>query len=108
MKLAPNVQVIDLGNATVLPRLIDCHTHLLLREPEDPNSYALNLVTKSEAFRALEGAADARVTLEGGIHHCAGRGDEGSWYGDVALRDALNQVLVEGPKMQVFWMLLGN
>jgi imidazolonepropionase-like amidohydrolase len=66
MKLAPNVQVIDLGNATVLPRLIDCHTHLLLREPEDPNSYALNLVTKSEAFRALEGAADARVTLEAG------------------------------------------
>jgi imidazolonepropionase-like amidohydrolase len=68
MKLTPkNAKVIDLGSATVLPGLIDCHTHLMLREPEGPNGYALNLVTKSEAFRALEGAAEARVTLEAGF-----------------------------------------
>jgi imidazolonepropionase-like amidohydrolase len=102
MKLAPkNVQVIDLGNATVLPGLIDCHTHLMLREPEGPNSYALNLVTKSEAFRALEGAADARITLEAGFTTVRDVESEGSWYADVALRDAINQGLVEGPRMQV-------
>ena len=102
MKLAPkNAQVIDLGNATVLPGLIDCHTHLMLREPEGPNSYALNLVTKSQAFRALEGAADARITLEAGFTTVRDVENEGSWYADVALRDAINQGLVEGPRMQV-------
>jgi imidazolonepropionase-like amidohydrolase len=102
MKLAPkNVQVIGLGNATVLPGLIDCHTHLMLREPEGPNSYALNLVTKSEAFRVLEGAADARITLEAGFTTVRNVENEGSWYADVALRDAINQGLVEGPRMQV-------
>jgi len=102
MKLTPrNAQVIDLGSATVLPGLIDCHTHLMLREPEGPNSYVLNLVTKSEAFRALEGAADARVTLEAGFTTVRDVENEGSWYADVALRDAINQGLVEGPRMQV-------
>jgi imidazolonepropionase-like amidohydrolase len=102
MKLTPkNAKVIDLGSATVLPGLIDCHTHLMLREPEGPNSYALNLVTKSEAFRALEGAADARVTLEAGFTTVRDVENEGSWYADVALRDAINQGLVEGPRMQV-------
>jgi imidazolonepropionase-like amidohydrolase len=102
MKLTPrNAQVIDLGSATVLPGLIDCHTHLMLREPEGSNSYVLNLVTKSEAFRALEGAADARVTLEAGFTTVRDVENEGSWYADVALRDAINQGLVEGPRMQV-------
>jgi len=70
--------VIDLGRATVLPGLVDCHTHLMARIPETPGGYVLNLATKSEAFRALEGAADARVTLEAGFTTVRDVENEGS------------------------------
>jgi imidazolonepropionase-like amidohydrolase len=93
--------VIDLGHATVLPGLVDCHTHLMARIPNGPNGYALNLLTKSQAFRALEGAADARLTLYAGFTTVRDVENEGSGYADVALRDAIGQGLVEGPRMQV-------
>ncbi len=93
--------IIDLSRATVLPGLVDCHTHLMARIPDVPNGYIVNLATKSEAFRALEGAADARATLEAGFTTVRDVENEGSGYADVALRDAVNQGLVEGPRMQV-------
>lgn len=96
-----SVTVIDLGHATVLPGLIDCHTHLMARIPDGPNGYALNLATKSQAFRALEGAYDARITLRAGFTTVRDVESEGSGYADVALRDAINQGLAEGPRMQV-------
>lgn len=93
--------VIDLGRATVLPGLVDCHTHLMARIPNTADGYTLNLATKSQAFRALEGAADARVTLYAGFTTVRDVENEGSGYADVALRDAIEQGLVEGPRMQV-------
>lgn len=94
-------EIIDLGNVTLLPGLIDCHTHLMARIPDGPDGYGLNLLTKSQAFRALEGAADARITLHAGFTTVRDVENEGSAYADVALRDAINQGLVEGPRMQV-------
>jgi len=96
-----NARVIDLGRATVLPGLIDCHTHIMARIPDGDNGYTLNLATKSQAFRALEGAYDARITLEAGYTTIRDVESEGSEYADVALRDAINQGLAEGPRMQV-------
>jgi imidazolonepropionase-like amidohydrolase len=96
-----DAQIIDLGNATLLPGLIDCHTHLMARIPAGSDGYVLNLATKSQAFRALEGAADARATLRAGFTAVRDVENEGSDYGDVALRDAVSQGLVEGPRMQV-------
>ena len=98
-----DAEIIDLGDATLMPGLIDCHTHLMDRDdhPGDPNSYAIDLLTKSQAYRALEGAADARVTLLAGFTSVRDVESEGSGYADVALRDAINRGLVEGPRMMV-------
>ena len=101
LKIPADAQIVDLGEATLLPGLIDCHTHLMARVPDDPQGYALNLLTKSQAFRALEGAADARATLLAGFTAVRDVESEGSGYADVALRDAINQGLVDGPRMKV-------
>jgi imidazolonepropionase-like amidohydrolase len=101
LKIPAEAQVVNLGDATLLPGLIDCHTHLMARISDDPQGYALNLLTKSQAFRALEGAADARVTLLAGFTAVRDVESEGSGYADVALRDAINQGLVDGPRMKV-------
>jgi imidazolonepropionase-like amidohydrolase len=96
-----DAKLIDLSRSTVLPGLIDCHTHIMARIPDGPDGYTLNLATKSQAFRALEGAYDARITLEAGFTSVRDVENEGSGYADVALRDAINQGLAVGPRMQV-------
>ncbi len=92
----------DLSGATVLPGLIDCHTHLMMRSSDrNQGAFIMELATKSQAFRALEGAADARITLNAGFTSVRDVENEGSGYADVALRDAIRQGLVDGPRMQV-------
>lgn len=91
-------KVIDLGDVTLLPGLIDCHTHLLSSGPDD---YGAMLLTKSQAYRVLEGASNARRTLLAGFTAVRDVENEGAGYTDVALRDAINRGLVEGPRMKV-------
>ena len=103
LSIPAGAKVIDLGWATLLPGLIDAHSHLMARmgSGNQIDEYILNLAKKSEAFRALEGAADARVTLEAGFTSVRDVESEGSDYADVALRTAIDRGLVEGPRMQV-------
>jgi imidazolonepropionase-like amidohydrolase len=97
----PDAQIIDVGSRTLLPGLIDAHTHVMARVPEGHEGYIVNLATKSQAFRALEGAADARLILRSGFTTIRDVESEGAGCGDAALRDAVNQGLVEGPRMKV-------
>jgi imidazolonepropionase-like amidohydrolase len=97
----PGLPVIDLGETTLVPGLIDCHTHLLMRKDARSTSFGMILLTKPTAYRALEGAANARATLHAGFTTVRDVESEGAGYADAALRDAIEAGLVEGPRMQV-------
>jgi imidazolonepropionase-like amidohydrolase len=94
-------QVLDLGNATLLPGLIDCHTHLLqnyIRQFGDDNNIVLSVSQISTAKRALLGAKLGREVLEAGITTVRDVGNSGM-NGDVALRDAIQAGWVLGPRI---------
>jgi imidazolonepropionase-like amidohydrolase len=95
------VRVIDLGDSTLLPGLIGCPTHLLGAIPEGPDGYRLNLLTQSEAFRALEGAANAKAALEAEFTSVRDVENESAGFADVAPRETIEKGLLEGPRMQV-------
>jgi imidazolonepropionase-like amidohydrolase len=95
--------VIDLGNVTLLPGLIDAHTHLLQNYRgelggDDPNML-LTVATMSTAKRALLGVKMGREDLEACITTVRDVGNSG-WGGDVALRDAINAGWVTGPRIR--------
>jgi imidazolonepropionase-like amidohydrolase len=102
LSIPPGTRIMDLGNVTLLPGLIDCHTHLLQSYwneiGDDPN---ITLTTAmGTPTRVLLGAKNASDMLDAGFTTVRDVGNSGHG-GDVALRNAIEQGWVAGPRMRV-------
>ena len=97
----PGDKVVDLGGLTVMPGLIDVHTHLTMNPDFDP----YRELTSTSAKEAINGVVNARTTLMAGFTTVRNVGAYG--FVDVDLRDAINAGQVPGPHLQVSGPLLG-
>src|SRR5258707_8829615 len=89
-------QVIDFGDATLLPGFIDAHTHLTMMYREDYARAALDGLQKTIPEMALDSSVNARVTLMAGFTTVRDVGSRD--YLDAGLRNAINRGVVPGPR----------
>jgi len=96
---AANARVIDLSQMTVLPGLIDAHTHLLLQGDVTSQDYEDQLLKQSTPYRAILAARNARIALEHGFTAIRDLETEGAMYADVDVKLAINNGEIPGPRV---------
>jgi len=90
-------KVIDLGDTTLLPGLIDAHVHLFLH----PGSEDLQTVEESVPWRTILAGQAAKADLMAGFTAERDMGTEGAGSADTAVRDAINQGIIPGPRLRI-------
>ena len=95
-----DVRAIELGDATLIPGLIDAHSHLFLY-PYNQTAWDDQVLKESEALRTIRATRHAKATLHAGFTTLRDLGTEGAGYADVALKRAIAQGIVEGPRLFV-------
>ncbi len=102
VKIPDGAQVIDLSQATVMPGLIDGHTHVY-----DSMSAGARVNTSKEAW-TISAVKEARTDLLAGFTAARDVGTHGEGYGDVDVRNAINKGIIEGPRLQVATRGIGS
>lgn len=93
--------MIELGNSTCLPGLIDTHTHVLLQGDITAEDYDVQLLKWSQSYRTILGTVAAGKALQYGFTTIRDLETEGAMYADVDIKKAINQGVIPGPRMQV-------
>jgi imidazolonepropionase-like amidohydrolase len=96
----PGAQVVDLPGTTLMPGLIEGHSHLFLH-PYDETSWDDQVMKEPLALRTARAVNHARATLMAGFTTVRDLGTEGAGYADVGLKQAIEQGIVPGPRMLV-------
>lgn len=100
LSIPSNVKRIELPGTTLLPGLIEGHSHLLLH-PYNETSWNDQVLVESEAERVVRATVHARKTLEAGFTTVRDLGSEGAGYADVGLKQAIEKGIIPGPRMLV-------
>ncbi len=100
LKLPASYDRIDLGNTTLMPGLIDAHTHVLLH-PYNETTWNDQVAREPQALRVCRATNHLRLLLESGFTTIRDLGTEGAGYADVGLRDAIKGGIIPGPRMLV-------
>ena len=96
---AANARVIDLSQMTLLPGMIDAHTHLLLQGDVTSEEYEEQLLKQSIPYRAILAARNAAIALQHGFTALRDLETEGAMYADVDVKLAVNRGEVPGPRI---------
>jgi imidazolonepropionase-like amidohydrolase len=99
-------QIIDLGDATLLPGFIDAHTHLTMMHSDDWKQRELDQLEKSIAEQELDASVNARVTLLAGFTTVRDVGSHDQM--DVGMRNAIRNGKIPGPRMLVSVHAIGS
>ncbi|MGH9714672.1 MAG: amidohydrolase family protein [Candidatus Acidiferrales bacterium] len=100
VKIPAGAVVVDLSHSTVLPGLIDCHTHIMLTDTDDSH-YDEILLKQSWQYRTILATLNVKADLMAGFTAMRDVESEGSMYSDVDVRNAINQGLIPGPRLRV-------
>lgn len=96
-----DAQMIDLGDMTLLPGLIDAHVHTLLQGDITSEDYDVQLFKESLPYRALRATKALKIALGHGFTTVRDVETEGAMYTDVDLKHAINNGIIDGPRMVV-------